>query len=94
MDKRLFLPCSLQWLARWLPAKTRPTVTVVEMTPDAIRTYQTIAGFGRFGGLDVYWSIGPYTSQRFVDDIVTYLDCTIIRDELPTSFEIDNADPA
>jgi len=59
------------------------------------KTYQTIAGFGGFGAQDVYWSNGPFTSERFVRDVVTDLGCTIIRDELPTSFEIDNdnADP-
>lgn len=74
------------------PAKPTP----VEITLDASKTYQTITGFGGFGAQDVYWSNGPFTSERFVRDIVTDLGCTIIRDELPTSFEIenDNADPA
>lgn len=55
-----------------------------------------MAGFGGFGAQNVYWSDGPFTSERFVNDVVTDLGCTIIRDELPTSLEIenDNADPS
>ena len=69
--------------------------TPVELTLDMTKTYQTVAGFGGFGAQDVYWGSGPFTSPRFVDDVVADLGCTIIRDELPTSFEIenDNADP-
>ena len=76
-----------------VPAPAGPTP--VEVTLDAAKTYQTMAGFGGFGAQDVYWSGGPFTSPRFVSDLVTDLGCTIIRDELPTSFEIanDNADP-
>lgn len=67
----------------------------VEITVETTKTYQTIAGFGGFGAQDVYWSNGPFTSGRFVKDIVEDLGTTIIRDELPTSFEIenDNDDP-
>lgn len=67
----------------------------VEVTLDAAKAYQTIDGFGGFGAQDVYWSSGPFTTPRFVSDMVTDLGCTIIRDEVPTSFEIenDNADP-
>jgi len=74
---------------------TTPVATTVTVTLDAAKTYQTIEGFGGFGAQNVYWSNGPFTSSRFVSDIVTDLGCTIIRDELPTSFEIenDNADP-
>lgn len=76
------------------PAPT-PVVTPVDVTLDVSKTYQTIVGFGGFGAQNVYWSNGPFTSERFVRDIVEDLGCTIIRDELPTSFEIenDNADP-
>lgn len=77
---------------------TIPTPVVpapMEITFDATKTHQTIAGFGGFGAQNVYWSNGPFTSDRFVNDIITDLGCTIIRDEVPTSFEIenDNADP-
>lgn len=105
MDKRLFLALLVTTTTGLVTCKNAnpgttqtpapTTATVVEVTLDATRTYQTIAGFGGFGAQDVYWSGGPYTSQRFVDDVVTDLGCTIIRDELPTSFEIenDNTDP-
>ncbi len=79
------------------PTPTLPVMvqTVVAVTLDVAKTYQTIDGFGGFGAQNVYWSNGPFTSPRFVNDVVTDLGCTIIRDELPTSFEIenDNADP-
>lgn len=57
--------------------------------------FQTMEGFGGFGAQTVYWEPGPYTSPGFINDIVHDLGCTIIRDELCTSFEIqnDNADP-
>ena len=76
-------------------APTPPTSASVEVTLNVAKTYQTIAGFGGFGAQNVYWSNGPFTTDRFVNDIVTDLGCTIIRDEIPTSFEIenDNADP-
>ena len=72
-----------------------PVPIPVDVTLDVTKTYQTMAGFGGFGAQDVYWSDGPFTSERFVNDVVTDLGCTIIRDELPTSLEIDNdnADP-
>jgi len=72
-----------------------PTTPSVDVTINATKTHQTIVGFGGFGAQNVYWSGGPFTSPRFVRDIVEDLGCTIIRDELPTSFEIqnDNADP-
>ncbi len=74
---------------------TTPALPSVDVTIDATKTHQTIAGFGGFGAQNVYWSGGPFTSPRFVRDIVEDLGATIIRDELPTSFEIenDNADP-
>lgn len=77
-----------------VPAPTPPGAATA-VTLDVSKTYQTIEGFGGFGAQNVYWSDGPFTSPRFVNDVVTDLGCTIIRDELPTSFEIenDNADP-
>lgn len=77
------------------PGPATPTPLSVNVTIDATKTHQTIAGFGGFGAQNVYWSGGPFTSQRFVRDIVEDLGSTIIRDELPTSFEIenDNVDP-
>ncbi|MCP9746408.1 glycoside hydrolase family 30 beta sandwich domain-containing protein [Lacihabitans sp. CS3-21] len=68
-------------------------VQEIEINPSI--TFQTIEGFGGFGAQNVYWSNGPFTSERFVSDIVNDLGCTIIRDEVPTSFEIinDNDNP-
>ncbi|WP_157579074.1 hypothetical protein [Spirosoma montaniterrae] len=91
--------CGLTACKRAEPVTTpAPAIssTLVNVTLDATMTYQTIVGFGGFGAQNVYWSNGPFTSDRFVNDIVTDLGCTIIRDEVPTSFEIDNdnADPA
>lgn len=82
--------------------KSMPTDAKVEIntefqtaTIDESRKYQTIEGFGGFGAQNVYWSGGPFTSGRFVNDLVTDMGVTIIRDEIPTGFEIenDNADP-
>ena len=82
--------------------KSTPTDAKIEIstefqtaTIDPTKTYQTIEGFGGFGAQNVYWSGGPFTSERFVSDMVTDMGLTIARDEIPTSFEIenDNADP-
>lgn len=70
-----------------------PTPTAVDLTLDLAKRYQTILGFGGFGAQNVYWSGGPFTSERFVRDIAEDLGCSIIRDELPTSFEIENDNP-
>jgi O-glycosyl hydrolase len=51
------------------------------------KTYQTIAGFGGFGGQRTWWSGGPYSSPKFINTIVNDFGVTIIRDELPTNFE-------
>lgn len=76
-------------------ATTEISTEFMTVTVDPTKTFQTMEGFGGFGGQDVYWTNGPFTSERFVRDVVDDLGCTIIRDELPTSFEIenDNADP-
>lgn len=79
-----------------------PTLAKIEINPesqtvtiDDSKTFQTIEGFGGFGAQDVYWSGGPFTSPRFVNDLVNDLGVTIIREDVPTSFEIenDNNDP-
>lgn len=62
--------------------------TIIDtVSVDTSVTYQTIAGFGGFGGLRTWYSGGPYTSQSYVKTVVNDLGVTIIRDELPTSFE-------
>ncbi len=77
------------------PTPPPPAVAAIDVTLDVSKTYQTIVGFGGFGAQNVYWSNGPFTSARFVRDIADDLRCTIIRDDMPTSFEItnDNDDP-
>lgn len=70
--------------------------TVVEIIiTDTGKTFQTMEGFGGFGAQDVYWGAGPFTSPRFVDDLINDLGLTILRDNLPLDFEItnDNNDP-
>src|SRR5882724_8436557 len=70
--------------------------THIEMiNVDPAKTFQTIEGFGGFGAQDVYWGAGPFTSARFVNDLVNDLGLTILRDNLPLDFEItnDNGDP-
>jgi O-glycosyl hydrolase len=57
--------------------------------------FQEITGFGGFGAQDVYWSQGPFSSPAFINNMVNDLGISILRDELPTSFELvnDNNDP-
>jgi O-glycosyl hydrolase len=70
--------------------------TVTQITIDPSQKFQTMEGFGGFGAKDVYWSNGPFTSQQFVNDLINDLGLTILRDNIPTNFEItnDNNDPA
>ncbi|WP_336516992.1 PKD domain-containing protein [Pollutibacter soli] len=67
----------------------------VEISIDKNTKYQTMDGFGGFGAKDVYWSSGPFTSAAFVNDLINDLGLTILRDDIPTNFEIvnDNDDP-
>jgi glucuronoarabinoxylan endo-1,4-beta-xylanase len=76
---------------RSIAIDTRGTTVVV----DDSKTFQTIDSFGGFGAQNVYWSNGPFTSPRFVNDVVNDLGCTMLRDELPPGFEPqnDNNDP-
>ncbi|MGZ8556896.1 MAG: PKD domain-containing protein [Chitinophagaceae bacterium] len=57
--------------------------------------FQTIEGFGGFGAQDTYWSGGPFTSSGFVNSLINDLGLTILRDDIPSNFELanDNADP-
>jgi len=65
------------------------------LTADPTKKFQSIEGFGGFGAQDVYWGTGPFTSARFVNDLINDLGLTILRDNLPLDFEIvnDNNDP-
>ena len=69
--------------------------TIVHISIDASRKYQTMQGFGGFGAQDVYWSSGPFTSASFVNDVINDLGLTILRDNIPTNFEDvnDDSDP-
>jgi len=76
-------------------ASTSVNTTVAQVTIDASKKYQTMEGFGGFGAQDVYWSSGPFTSARFVNDLINDLGFTILRDNIPTNFEDvnDDSDP-
>jgi len=69
--------------------------TITTVTINASQKFQTMEGFGGFGAKDVYWSNGPFTGAQFVDDLINDLGLTILRDNIPTNFEItnDNSDP-
>jgi len=74
---------------------TSINTTVTLITINASQKFQTMEGFGGFGAKDVYWSSGPFTSTAFVDALINDLGLTILRDNIPTNFEItnDNDDP-
>jgi O-glycosyl hydrolase len=82
--------------------KSAPTTTALVVNTktttvsiDATKTFQTIDGFGGFGAQREYWSNGPFTSDTFVKTLINDLGLTILRDNIPTSFEVvnDNNDP-
>jgi glucuronoarabinoxylan endo-1,4-beta-xylanase len=66
------------------------------ITADNTKQYQTIEGFGGFGAQMEYWAAGPFTSTTFINTLVNDLGLTILRDNIPSNFEItnDNTDPA
>jgi O-glycosyl hydrolase len=74
------------------PAEARIGIStkVGEISIDVSKKFQTIEGFGGFGAQDVYWSGGPYTSARFVDDMINDLGITILRENMIPDIEIDN----
>ena len=53
-------------------------------------------GFGGFGAKEVWWSQGPFYDAAFIDLLIHDLGITILRDNIPISFEPvnDNPDPA
>jgi O-glycosyl hydrolase len=73
-------------------ASTNISTTVNTITIDASQKFQTMQGFGGFGAQDVYWSNGPFTSTRFVNDLINDLGLTILRDNISTDFEDVNDD--
>jgi O-glycosyl hydrolase len=50
--------------------------------------YQVIEGFGGFGAQMEYWAGGPFTSPDFVNTLINDLGLTILRDNIPSNFEI------
>lgn len=74
-----------------LSINTRTTTVTI----DASKKFQTMEGFGGFGSQKEYWAAGPFTSDEFVNSLINDLGLTILRDNVPTSFEIvnDNNDP-
>jgi len=68
---------------------------VATIAIDAATTYQTIEGFGGFGAEDTWWRSEPFFSQEHIDRMINDLGVTILRDNIPWSFEPenDNDDP-
>ncbi|PWT96439.1 MAG: hypothetical protein C5B52_15800 [Bacteroidetes bacterium] len=71
------------------------STSLATLTIDNTTKFQTIEGFGGFGAKDAYWGGGPFTSSDFVNTLINDLGLTILRDDIPTNFEItnDNSDP-
>jgi len=65
------------------------------ITSDNTQQFQVIEGFGGFGAQSEYWSTGPFTSPGYVNTLINDLGLTILREPIPTNFEInnDNNDP-
>lgn len=76
-------------------ASTTVSTQTSTVTIDPTQKFQTIEGFGGFGGNDVYWRPGQKTSPQFVKDVVDDLGLSIHREEIPMNFEAvnDNDDP-
>jgi len=45
-------------------------------------TYQTIEGFGGYGGMKAWWESGPYYSPQWFNTIINEIGITMIRTEL------------
>ena len=77
--------------SEFVVVNTVPTEIAIDLSIE----HQTIEGFGGFGSQNFPWTSGPFTSERFIDDMVNDLGVTIVRDEVPTNLEItnDNDDP-
>jgi len=70
-------------------------IKTVALSANPSQTYQTIRGFGGFGAQKVWWDAEPFYTPSFVNTLINDLGVTILRDEIPHSFEPlnDNADP-
>lgn len=71
-------------------ARIGVSTKVSEISIDLSKKFQTMEGFGGFGAQDVYWSGGPYTSPRFVNDMMNDLGVTIVRENFVPDIEIEN----
>lgn len=60
------------------------------LTADNTKKFQIMDGFGGFGAQMEYWGNGPFTSAGFVNTLINDLGLTILRDNIPSNFEIDN----
>jgi glucuronoarabinoxylan endo-1,4-beta-xylanase len=62
---------------------------------DVSKKYQTIKGFGAFGGVKAYWETPPFYTDTFIQNFLSDLGSTIVRTNIPWDFEPanDNASP-
>ena len=58
-----------------------PPAAAQTVTLDRSTTYQTIDGFGFFGGMDVWWSSGPFHDAAWISTVIDDLGLTIHRNE-------------
>lgn len=65
----------------------------VTLTVDPSRTFQTIDGFGGFGGRSVFWEPGPYHDDAFLRTLVDDLGASIVRTQIYWDGEPENDDP-
>ncbi|MEM7654744.1 MAG: glycoside hydrolase family 30 beta sandwich domain-containing protein [Bacteroidota bacterium] len=75
------------------PAEPEPISVALQL--DSSVQYETIEGFGGFGAQNTWWSQGPFYDEAFLDLLLNDLGVTILRDNIPISFEPqnDNEDP-
>jgi len=68
---------------------------IIQLTIDKGITYQTIDGFGGFGSQKPWWGSAPFYDADFIDQLINDLGVSILRDNIPWSFEPenDNDDP-
>jgi O-glycosyl hydrolase len=67
----------------------------VNLVADLNTRHQQMKGFGGFGAQKVWWDNEPFYDAAFVNTLLSDLGVSILRDEIPHSFEPsnDNADP-